>query len=65
MSGKNLSHTGYKRAQARRDLALARVELREPSAPRRPAAGATSHAVKVTDPEIDRMIVDFERRREK
>lgn len=36
-------------AKARRAHALARIDLRSPSVPREPAAGATSHAVKKTD----------------
>lgn len=44
------AHEQTKRNKARRDHALARMDLREPSTPRAPAAGATSHAVKVMDP---------------
>jgi hypothetical protein len=38
-----------KRARARRDHALKRMDLRQPSSPRENAVGATSHAVKTTD----------------
>ena len=38
-----------KRQQARRAHALARLDLREPSVPRDPASGPTSHAVKKVD----------------
>jgi hypothetical protein len=44
-------------AKARRQYALDRNEFREATAPRRAAAGATSFAVKVADPE-DRAAID-------
>ena len=47
-----------KRSKARRAHALARLDLREPTVPRKPAAGAFSHAVKVMDPETERLIRD-------
>ena len=47
-----------KRNQARRDHALARRDLREPTTPRAAAIGATSHAIKVMDPAIERMIAE-------
>lgn len=37
------------KAKARRDHALARIDLRTPSVPRQSAAGPTSHAVKKID----------------
>ncbi len=37
------------KAKARRDHALARMDLRTPSTPRDPAIGPTSHAVKKID----------------
>lgn len=37
------------KAKARRDHALARMDLRTPSVPRESAAGATSHSVKKID----------------
>lgn len=37
------------KAKARRDHALARIDLRTPSVPREAAVGATSHAVKKID----------------
>jgi hypothetical protein len=46
-----------KRAKARRQGALERNELRQPSAPRQAAAGATSFAVKAEDPS-DRAAID-------
>lgn len=52
-----------KRAKARRSHALKRVELREPSTPRIAPAGPTSPAVKATDPDVARMIAEFEARR--
>lgn len=52
-------HEKEKKSKARRAHALARLELREPSAPRVPATGATSHAIKVTDPETAAMIEAF------
>lgn len=39
-----------RRARARREGALARVELRQESTPRTSAAGTTSFAVKAEDP---------------
>lgn len=44
------AHENQKAAKARRVGALGRAELRTESTPREPAVGATSHAVKVTDP---------------
>lgn len=38
-----------KRSKARREHALQRLDLREPSHPRQPAVGPTSHAVKKID----------------
>ena len=45
-----------KRSKARRAHALARLDLREPTVPRAPAVGPMSHAVKVMDPETQRLI---------
>jgi hypothetical protein len=45
----NRAHDNQKRCKARRYHALARLDLREPSVPREPAAGPTSHAVKKID----------------
>ena len=45
-----------RKAKARRQHALDRRELREPSAPRVAAASATSFAVKTVDDETRRMI---------
>jgi hypothetical protein len=50
-------------AKARRDHALARLDLREPSVPRTAAAGPTSHAVKVVDPEAAAAIATYMARR--
>lgn len=47
------------RAKAKRDGALARVELRGPSEPREPAAGATSFPVKARSENDDALIRDF------
>jgi hypothetical protein len=44
------AHENQKRSKARREHALARLDLREPSSPREPATGPTSHAVKRMDP---------------
>lgn len=52
---RNLKATrNTKIARVRRDAALARPEMLQPSAPRVPAAGITSMAVKVQDPEISK-----------
>lgn len=37
------------KAKARRDHALARIDLRSPSVPREAAVGATSHSIKTID----------------
>ena len=44
------------KAKARRDHALARIDLRSPSVPRDAAVGPTSHAVKKIDIETQRLI---------
>jgi hypothetical protein len=54
-----------KMTKARRDHALSRVEFREPSAPREPAAGATSFAVKKTDTDVRALIDAALAKREK
>ena len=51
------------KAKARRDHALARLDLREPSVPRTAAAGPTSHAVKMVDPEAAAAIAAYMARR--
>ena len=38
--------------------ALARLDLREPTSPREAAIGPTSHAVKMMDPEVQRIIAE-------
>ncbi len=48
-----------RRAKARRTGALARIELRYPSSPREPAAGATSFPVKAQDPATRAAIDEF------
>lgn len=45
-----------KRAQAKRQTALDRPELLQPTTPRRSAAGPTSMAIKDEDPATRRMI---------
>lgn len=49
-------HEQHKKSAARREFALARLDLREPTVPRANAVGAFSHAVKVIDPETQRLI---------
>ena len=51
------------KAKARRDHALVRLDLREPSVPRMAAAGPTSHAVKMVDPEAAAAIAAYMARR--
>lgn len=53
------AHERQRRAVARREGALARAELREPSVPRAPADGATSFPVKARDPDTDAAIAAF------
>ena len=48
-----------KRAKARREVALARVELREPSSPRIAPEGATSFPVKARDAGVDAAVEAF------
>lgn len=52
-----------KRSKARRAHALQRLDLREPTVAREAAVGATSHAVKARDPDVERAIREFEERR--
>lgn len=47
------------KAKARRANALARIDLRHETTPRQAAAGPTSHAVKVPDPDSARAIEEF------
>jgi hypothetical protein len=54
---------GERRAKARREFALARPEMLQPSSPRAPAAGPTSMAVKVEDPAVADMVAAFLARR--
>lgn len=53
-----------KRAKARRQAALARPEMLQPSTPRRSAAGPTSMAIKTEDPATRRLIDEAIARRE-
>lgn len=57
------AHENQRAAKARRHLALGRSELRAESSPRAPAAGPTSHAVKVPDPATAAAIEAFLSRR--
>jgi hypothetical protein len=50
------AHEQHKKSASRRAHALARLDLREPTVPRVNAVGAFSHAVKVMDPESQRLI---------
>ncbi len=49
----------YRGLRARRDLALARNELRRESVPHEAAAGVTSAPVKVRDVATERLVADF------
>jgi hypothetical protein len=51
-------------ARVRRDIALARAEIRGPSEPRVSPVGLTSFPIKVEDPETKRMVAEFIARRE-
>lgn len=44
---------------ARRAIAMARPELREPSSPRTAPASPTARAVKARDPQVDAMVAAF------
>jgi hypothetical protein len=57
------AHENQKRMRARRDHALSRLDLREPSVPREAAAGPTSHSVKKVDPDTAAAIAAFLRNR--
>ena len=50
------SHENAKRSRAKRDSALARVEMGQPSSPRVSAAGPVSMGVKVRDAGDDLLI---------
>lgn len=52
-------HENMKRSKARREFALERRDLREPSTPRASAVGATSHAIKTIDPATQEAIAAF------
>lgn len=54
-------HAGesLRRARARRESAMARQELGQPTSPRDPAAGPTSMAVKRRDTTDDRLVAEF------
>lgn len=52
-----------RKSKARREFALMRRDLREPSTPRVPATGACSHAVKVIDPATAAAIAEYERKK--
>jgi hypothetical protein len=54
-----------RRNKAKRDCALARIELRGHSEARTAAVGATSFAVKERDPETERIIREALQRRNK
>jgi hypothetical protein len=53
------SNEREKKSKARRDHALARLDLREVSTPRAPAASPTSHSIKVRDPGTQAAIEAF------
>jgi hypothetical protein len=53
------AHERAKKAKALREGALARAELRHPSANREAAAGATSYAVKARDPGVEAAVQAF------
>jgi len=50
------AHENEKRARARRQAAMMRPEILQPTTPRTSAAGPTSMAVKIEDPNTRRMI---------
>ncbi len=50
-------HQTERRARARRESALSRGELRQPTTPRVPAAGPTSMALKRQDP-TDALLIE-------
>lgn len=50
MPANDKARTNQKRATARREHALKRLDLRDPTSPREAATGPTSHAVKAVDP---------------
>lgn len=59
------AHENQKKAKARRAHALSRTELRQPSVARVPASGPVSMGIKATNPEDDRIIAEFLKRRKK
>jgi hypothetical protein len=57
------SRTNDKRRRARRDSAMERGEIEQPTTPRESAAGPTSMAVKADDPVLRAQIEDAMRRK--
>lgn len=53
------SNERERKSKARREHALGRLELREPSSPREPAASPISHAIKRRDPGVQAAIDAF------
>jgi hypothetical protein len=53
------SNEREKKSKARRENALARLDLREPSSPRESAVSPTSHAIKQRDPGTQAAIEAF------
>lgn len=53
------SNEQERKSKARREHALGRLDLREPSSPREPAASPTSHAIKARDPAMQAAIDAF------
>jgi hypothetical protein len=58
MTARRPASATKKQHQARRDAALSRPELRYPSTPRSFPQGPFSPAVKVRDPELERMVAE-------
>ena len=49
----------FRKAKAKRDLAIERGEFRYPSAPRASAESPTSFPLKMPDPETARLVAEF------
>ena len=64
MSRRRSASETMREAKAKRRTALERLELRNPPTPRSPPSGPTSFPLKVPDPELSRLVAEFEAKKE-
>lgn len=62
MSRRRSANETARMVKAKRDIALARNELRTDRIPHTSATGPTSGPIKLMDPDIQRMIADYRNR---